>query len=101
MERDRNGRCERARFDDARKEKNLDQPQYLSSVISRRRGSALRERLRGARDARLTRVDEERQGGGWHVEENENIAKPARERERSSIPLPLSLSHPPSLSLFR
>lgn len=74
---ERDGRCE---FEE--REEPEPAAIYLSNTISRRHGTALRERLRGARYARLTRVDEERQGGGWHVGENENIAKPARATER-------------------
>lgn len=69
----------------------------LPSVTSRRRGSALRERLRERR-ARLTRVEEERREGWWVVAwrdrerrkvggrgREKRTKQAARERENSEI----------------
>lgn len=68
----------RARFSDA-DEENLDQPQALPSVTSRRRLARETEREARARGARLTRVEGERRGGGWHFG-GDRVAKPVRER---------------------
>lgn len=65
-----------------RREESLDQPQALPSVTSRRRGTALRERLREARARRATHPGRGRAARGWLALRRERVSRSQCEGER-------------------